>query len=78
MAKHTVGAQERAEASFKRRAAQVNEGSKVKAEHDASIVARDANTAQLKSLRLEKEQAARDAASAVRRQRLQRGDPELQ
>ena len=48
-----------AEAAFKRRERQASEGAKAKAEHDARAIAVDANTARLRALRLEKEQADR-------------------
>ena len=54
-----------AEARFKKAEVKAVEGAQAKAEHDASIVTRDANTARLKGLRLDKEQADRDASDAL-------------
>lgn len=51
----------RAEAKFKRVEAQASAGAEAKAEHDAGIAARDANTDRLKGLRLAREKAELDA-----------------
>ena len=57
--RHDPEARARAEARFRKVEAQATEGAKAKAEHDVRIAARDANTARLKALRLEKEQAGK-------------------
>jgi hypothetical protein len=54
----------RAEERFKKAEVKAVESTEARAEHDASIAARDANTKRLKGLRLAKEQDDRDAAKS--------------
>jgi hypothetical protein len=55
----------RAEERFRKAEEKSIVETKARAEHEAGIVSRDANTARLKGLRLAKEQTDRDAASAA-------------
>lgn len=65
MANDLDGAKERAEARFKKAQQRATEGEKAKAEHDARVLAVDANTARLKALRLDKERVDRETAAAA-------------
>lgn len=65
MANDLDGAKERAEARFKKAQQRATEGEKAKAEHDAKVLAVDANTARLKALRLDKERVDRETAAAA-------------
>jgi hypothetical protein len=53
-----------AEARFKKAEARAVQATEAKAEHDAAIVARDANTERLKALRLARDESDRTAALA--------------
>lgn len=54
----------RAEAKFKKAEEKATAGAEAKAEHDAAIVARDANTERLKGLRLARDETDRAVSKA--------------
>ena len=56
-------ARRRADASFKRKALQVQEGAKAVADYEADARAVEKNTARLRALRLARDEEARQAAA---------------
>ncbi len=59
-------ARTRAEAKFQKQQKAAEEGAKVTAEHEAQVRAVDVNTARLKSLRLTKEAADKEAEAKTK------------